>query len=365
MNYLQEGADSIVKIKCAVLGGTGIVGQRFVKILENHTLFDLCLITASDKNKDKQYGKTVHWLIEGDIPNYAKKMKINSFGLGLFKRRKIKVVFSSIPSNIAKKQEKILAENGFAVFSNSSAYRYKDGIPILIPEVNPDHIKLLDHKQKSDAGFIITNANCSTTGLAIALKPLLKFNICNVFVSTYQAISGAGYPGIPSIDINNNVIPFINSEEEKIELETKKILGDIKNKKIINKDITIFSSCARVPVREGHLESVVIEFQKEVDLSSIKKAFNSFTRIEDLPTSPEKPIILREEIDRPQPWKDAYAGHSNRTKGMSVTVGRLKKHGKWIRFWLVVHNTVRGAAGNSVLNAEYALNKGYLGGRFS
>lgn len=304
-------------------------------------------------------------MIEGDIPSNVKKLKIKSFDLEIFKKRGIKIVFSALPPDIAIKLERKLAENGFAVFSNSRAYRYEDDVPILIPEVNPDHVKLVDSKRKAGTGFIITNANCSTTGLAIALKPLLKFNIRNVFVSTYQALSGAGFPGIPSVDINSNVIPFINGEEEKIELETKKILGGFQNQKVINNGITIVSSCARVPVRDGHLESVVVEFEKEVDLSSIKRAFNTFPRVKDLPTSPEKPIVLREETDRPQPWRDAYAGQPNRARGMSVTVGRLKKHSRWLRFWLVVHNTIRGAAGNSVLNAEYALQKGYVGGDFS
>lgn len=279
----------------------------------------------------------------------------------MFQEKGVKVVFSALPPGIAKKQERILADNGFAVFSNSSAYRYKSDVPILIPEVNSDHIKLIDSQQKAGKGFIITNANCSTTGLAIALKPLLKFNIRNVFVSTYQALSGAGYPGVASLSINSNVIPYINGEEGKIELETKKILGEVQNHKIAENSIRIVSSCARVPVRDGHLESVVVKFEKEVDLFSIKKAFNNFPRVKKLPTSPGKPIILRDEIDRPQPWKDAYAGQLNRAKGMSVTIGRLKKQDRWIRFWLVVHNTIRGAAGNSILNAEYALINRYLG----
>ena len=323
------------------------------------------MITASEKNHNKLYGKAVHWLLEDDVPNYVKTLKIRSFNLDFFKENDIKVVFSALPPDVAKKQEKILADNGFAVFSNSRAHRYKEDVPILIPEVNPDHIKLVKYQQKTGAGFIITNANCSTTGLSIALKPILKFNICNVFVSTYQALSGAGYPGVASLEINSNVVPFINGEEEKIELETKKILGEFQGEKIGNNNISIISNCARVPVRVGHLESVVVEFKKEVNLSSIKRAFNNFISIKELPTSPKKPIILRDEIDRPQPWKDAYAGQPNRARGMSVTVGRLKKQGKCIRFWLVVHNTIRGAAGNSILNAEYALQKGYIRGDFS
>jgi aspartate-semialdehyde dehydrogenase len=338
------------------------VGQRFIQLLEDHPFFELTVIVASEQNKNKFYRNAVNWLIEEDIPSYVKNLKISSFDLKLLKKKGIKVVFSALPPDIAKKKEKILADNGFAVFSNSRAHRYNKEIPILIPEVNPDHIKLVDLQLRSNKGFIITNANCSTTGLALVLKPLLKFNIQNVFVSTYQALSGAGYPGVASLSINSNVVPYINGEEEKIEFETKKILGKYDFDRILRNGIKIVSSCARVPVRDGHLESVVIEFEEEVDLPSIKSAFNNFSWDNGLPTSPEKPIVLRDEADRPQPWKDAYAGHPNRAKGMSVTVGRLKKQGRWIRFWLVVHNTIRGAAGNSILNAEYALKNGYLNG---
>lgn len=278
----------------------------------------------------------------------------------MLQKKNIKVVFSALPPDIAKDQEKILADNGIAVFSNSRAYRYVDNVPILIPEVNSNHIKLLDYQKKFGKGFIITNANCSTTGLALALKPLLKFNIRNVFVSTYQALSGAGYPGVASLNINSNVVPYIDGEEEKIELEAKKILGELKINKIVESNIKIVSSCARVPVRDGHLESVVVEFDKEVNLILIKDAFRNFSWVNGLPSSPKKPIILNEEVDRPQPWKDAYAGYPNNARGMSVTIGRLKKQGRWVRFWLVVHNTIRGAAGNSILNAEYALKNGYL-----
>lgn len=315
---------------------------------------------ASEKNKGKIYGNAAKWLIEKDVPNYAKKLKIHSFDLDLFYRNNIKIVFSALPLDIAQEQEKKLVDNGFAVFSNSGAYRYNDDIPILIPEVNSQHIKLIKFQQKHGRGLIITNANCSTTGLAIALKPLLKFNIKNIFVSTYQALSGAGYPGVPSLDINSNVIPFIDGEEKKIEIETNKILGEFRNNKIKKANYNIVSSCARVPIRDGHLESVVVEFEKETDLSSIKKALIDFKGIAGLPTSPINPIILRNEIDRPQPWKDAYAGEPNNARGMSVTVGGLKKQNRWIRFWLVVHNTIRGAAGNSILNAEYALENGFL-----
>ena len=358
MKILEDG--NIKKIKCAVLGCTGIVGQRFIKLLENHPYFKLSQIIASDKNKDKIYECAVNWLIEGEIPYYAKKLKIKIFDIKLLKEDNIKVIFCALPSNIALKIEKILLENGFAVFSNSKANRYKKNVPILIPEVNSSHINLIKSQNSKNKGFIITNANCSTTGLAIALKPLEKFKIKNVFVSTYQALSGAGYPGIASLDINSNVIPFIEGEEEKIEIELKKILGKLNKNIISNKKLKIVTNCARVPVRDGHLESVVIEFEKDIDIKLIKNAFTRLSSIKNLPTSPKKPIIFIEKENRPQPLIDAYTGKPKRARGMSVTVGRLKKQGKWICFWLVVHNTIRGAAGNSILNAEYAFKKGFL-----
>ena len=318
------------KISTAVLGGTGIVGQRFIKILENHPFFDLSSIIASQKNEGKKYGNATHWQIEEEIPSYAKKIEIKTFNLEWFKKNDIRVVFSALPPDVASTQEKILAENGIAVFSNSRAYRYENDVPVLIPEVNSDHINLINPHIDKDKGFVITNANCSTTGLAIALKPLIKFNIQNVIVTTYQALSGAGYPGVPSLDITGNVVPFIAGEEEKIVLETQKILGKFQYDHIKNNEIPIMSSCARVPVRDGHLESVVVEFDQVVDVLKIKQAFNRFPSIKDLPTSPEKPIILREEDDRPQPLKDAYAGKPYKTRGMSITVGTLNNSNRWI-----------------------------------
>jgi len=352
----------MTKIRCAVLGSTGIVGQRFIKLLEDHPFFELTIITASEKNTGKKYGEAVRWHIDGEIPSYSKNLNIQKVDYDLFKKKNIKVVFSALPPEIAKNIEKTLAENGFAVFSNSRAHRYDKNVPILIPEINPNHIKLIENQLKTQKGFIITNANCTTSGLVIALKPLLEFNIKTVIVSTYQALSGAGYPGVSSLDINGNVIPFIEGEEEKIQIESEKILGTFQENKIIKQNITIISSCTRVPVKDGHLESVVVEFEKEVDISSIKKAFQNLQSIRNLPTSPEKVIILRKEKDRPQQIRDAYAGTPERAMGMSVSVGRLKKQQNRIRFFLVVHNTLRGAAGNSVLNAEYAYKKGYLKG---
>ena len=328
--------------------------------MENHPYFNTRFITASEERFGKLYGETVNWLIGGDIPSYAKKIKVESFDIKNFKKNNIKIVFSALPPDVALKIEKELAYKGYYVFSNSRAYRYNGNVPILIPEVNPEHINIIKNQLKTQKGFIITNANCSTTGLVLALRPLLKFGISKIIVSTYQALSGAGYPGVPSIEINGNVIPYIPDEEEKIKIETNKILGRFTDNKIISNNLPVFANCVRVPVRDGHLESVVIEFEKEIDINSIKKSFRNLSSIKDLPTSPIKPIILREEENRPQPILDVNAGQPERAKGMSITIGRIKKQEKQVRFFLLVHNTIRGAAGNSVLNAEYALKSNFL-----
>jgi len=350
----------ISKINCAILGCTGIVGQRFIKLLENHPNFKTTFIIASDSRVGKKYGETVHWLIGGNIPDDIRNLEINRYDLQNFIEKDIRIVFSAMPPDIAGSIEKELADNGIAVFSNSRDHRYDEDVPILIPEVNPDHIKIVKKQLKRRKGFIITNANCSTTGFVMALKPLLKYDIKNIYVSTYQALSGAGYPGVSSVDILGNVIPYIPNEEEKIVKETNKILGFYQDKKIRNNNLDIFSSCVRVPVKDGHLESVVIEFNKEFSIEEIKKCFNDFKSDSTLHTSPDDPIILCEDLYHPQPSLDVYSGKPERSKGMSVSIGRLKKQGKKLRFFLLVHNTIRGAAGNSILNAEYAIQQGYI-----
>jgi aspartate-semialdehyde dehydrogenase len=345
-------------LNCAVLGCTGIVGQRFIKLLEDHPYFDLKIIVASTKNKDKIYKDAVHWIIEDDIPEFAKDLKINLFDINKIKQKNIKVVFCALPPKIAKDIEKNCANNSTAVFTNSRAHRYDLDVPILIPEANAEHIKLVESQKTK--GFIITNANCTTTGLALALAPIRKYKIKKVFITSYQALSGAGYPGVSSLDINGNVVPFIDGEEEKIIIETKKILGKLADKKIKNIDYQIYPHCARVAVKEGHLESVFVELQKDFNLKKIKKDFENFNSLAGLPTSPKRPIIVKSQDNRPQPQLDRYAGSSEQSKGMSISIGRLKKQDNFLSFYLLVHNTIRGAAGNSVLNAEFAYKNGFL-----
>jgi aspartate-semialdehyde dehydrogenase len=237
--------------------------------------------------------------------------------------------------------------------------------PILIPEVNADHIRMIERQRtwKKSGGFIITNANCTTTGLVVALRPLQdRFGLSSVVMSSYQALSGAGYPGVASMDIAGNVIPYISKEDEKVEAETRKILGPLSGGRMRPAPFEVIASCSRVFVRYGHLETAVVGLKKPFDEASAKEALSGF-RWEysgRLPTAPRRPVIVREETDRPQPRLDVDAGEPERARGMAVTVGRLRKHGRRLRFYLLSHNTVRGAAGASVLNAEYAKKLGYI-----
>jgi len=351
------------KLKVAVLGATGVVGQQFIRMLESHPSFEVAALTASEKSAGKRYGERVGWVVSGNIPEFVAEMPIVEMDTYSLERKGIRVAFSALPAEIARKTERMCAEQGIAVFSNASAYRMKKDVPILMPEVNPEHLTLADIQKERSPGFIVTNSNCTTSGLALALKPLIPFNIAYVTVTTYQALSGAGLPGIPSLEALGNIIPFIESEEEKVETETKKMLGKLEGGGISDAEFEVNASCARVPVRDGHLESVVVEFENETEILDIEKAFMYFSGMPQqlkLPTAPRNPIIVRKEENRPQPQLDLMAGSPSRAAGMAVSVGRMRKKGKKISFFLLVHNTIRGAAGASILNAEFAREKKYF-----
>jgi aspartate-semialdehyde dehydrogenase len=351
------------KLKVAVLGATGVVGQQFIRMLESHPSFDVAALTASEKSAGKRYGERVRWVVSGDIPEFVADIPIVDIDASSLERRDIRVAFSALPTEIAQETESRYVEEGIAVFSNASAYRMKKNVPILIPEVNPEHLTLVDIQKERSPGFIVTNSNCTASGLALALKPLIPFNIAYVTITTYQALSGAGLPGIPSLEALGNIIPFIESEEEKVETETKKILGTMEEGGISNAGFEVNASCARVPVRDGHLESVVVEFENETEILDIEKAFIHFSGMPQqlkLPTAPQNPIIVRKEENRPQPQLDLMAGYPSRAAGMAVSVGRIRKKGNKISFFLLVHNTIRGAAGASILNAEFAYEKKYV-----
>ena len=351
------------KIKVGVLGCTGMVGQQFLRMLGNHPYFEIAELYASKNSAGKIYNEIATWTFSEKMPDEIKDMEVLEIDTKVLLQSKAKIFFSGIPASLALEVEDDLRKEGKYIFSNASSFRYKEDVPILIPEINPEHINLVNIQLKKYFGFIITNSNCTTSGLVFALKPLMKFNISKVFVSSYQAMSGAGRKGIYAMDISGNVIPFIKSEEEKMTKESKKILGKIIDEKVVPFEGDVLAHCARVPVKNGHLESVTIEFADDFHIDDIKSAFNSFSSLPQelkLPTAPEKPVILREEENRPQPSLDLMAGTPDRAQGMAVSIGRLRKEGKYLKLFLLVHNTIRGAAGTCILNAEFATKQGFI-----
>lgn len=338
-------------INVGVLGATGAVGQRFVEQLSNHPWFNLSTIAASERSAGKPYEKVVKWRLESPFPEKIGKLKVVATTPKAMKD--VDLVFSALPAEIAIDVEKEFADAGIAVFSNASSHRMLPDIPLVVPEVNPDHLGLIDvQKDAGRDGFIVTNPNCSTIMMVCALAPLRKFTFTDVRVATMQAISGAGFEGVAAMAIYDNVIPYIGKEEEKMESETMKIMGTLKGKKVVNAPFKVSASCHRVPVIDGHSMAVWVDIKEPVE--TLKKAFRDYKPpIKGLPTQPKESIhFFEEEPDRPQPRLDRMRGN-----GMTVSVGRLREG---IRFMAMGHNTIRGAAGASVLNAELVVKKKYL-----
>ncbi len=343
-----------MRYKVGVLGATGIVGQRFVQLLEDHPWFKVTNLAASERRVGKKYGEEVDWLVSQDVPDYAADIEMVPMEPKYFDAD---IVFSALPSDVARSVEPKFAEAGFVVASNASAYRMDDDVPLVIPEVNPDHLQLVEVQKRRRGwdGCIMTNPNCTTIILVLSLKPLLDLGLKAVRVASMQAISGAGYPGVPSLAIYDNVIPFIKGEEEKVETETLKLLGRFDGEKVVFADISVSASCHRVPVVDGHTEAVWVSFDGNVDVADVIKAFESLKPL-PLPSSPERVIIVRSEVDRPQPRLDRDAGG-----GMSVVVGRIRRSGeREIKYIVLGHNTIRGAAGASILNAELMAKEGLI-----
>ncbi|MDY6864923.1 MAG: aspartate-semialdehyde dehydrogenase [Halobacteriota archaeon] len=343
-------------IKAGVLGATGMVGQRFIELLNDHPWFELSTLAASERSAGEEYGNVAKWRLDTDIPEEIKGFEVV---LPDPKYVDADIVFSALPSDIAREIEPKFAEAGFIVASNASAYRMAEDVPLLIPEVNADHLEMVDRQKKNRGwdGFIATNPNCTTIMMAITLKPLVAFGIESVTVATMQAISGAGYSGVPSMAIVDNLLPFISGEEPKVETEPLKLLGKYDGTKVIEADFPISASCHRVAVIDGHTESIWVRMKDDPSVDEVKDVFSSFKGPIESPTAPDVPIIVREESDRPQPKVDRGKGN-----GMSVSVGRVRKsrlEGQ-IMYIAVGHNTIRGAAGASVLNAELMVDKGYL-----
>lgn len=334
------------KIPVGILGATGSVGQRFIEILSNHPWFEITALAASERSAGKTYGEAVNWLMASPIPEKISKMKVGACTPDL----PCEIVFSGLDSSVAGEIETAFAEKGYIVHSNARNHRMVENVPLLVPEINGDHLALL--KEQKQKGKIITNPNCSTIGLALALKPLLDaFGIEAVHVVTMQAISGAGYPGVASLDIMDNVIPLIKGEEEKMESEPLKILGAYRNGRIENNRFKISAHCNRVAVNDGHTECVSIKFKKKPSKEEIIQAWTQFKaapQILNLPTAPLNPIYYFYEQNFPQPKL-----HRMLDKGMAVSIGRLRECPIFdYKFAILSHNTIRGAAGGAILNAE-------------
>lgn len=347
------------RIPTTILGATGTVGQRLISLLAEHPWFEITGLGASERSSGRTYEEAVSWKLPGKIPETVSRMRVQSCDPSLFEPG---LVFSGLDSAVAGEAEETFAGVGFAVVSNSRNHRMVEDVPLLIPEVNPDHLRLIDvqRARRSGGGFIVTNPNCSTVGLAMVLKPLDEvFGVRRAGVTTMQAISGAGYPGISAMDMLDNVVPYIDGEEEKMESETLKLLGEIDGDVVRPSPMLIGASCNRVMVRDGHLGVLNIDFRNVPGTDEVRQVLERFIgepqRL-NLPSAPQYPIVVRSEKDRPQPVLDRDEG-----EGMSVVVGRIRGSKIFdITMNFLVHNTIRGAAGAAILNAEMLYRKGYL-----
>lgn len=341
-------------LKVAVLGATGMVGQRFMALLDGHPHFRVTELVASERSAGRTYGESAHWIIPDAIPQWAadKVVRLPTDDLDA------DLCFSAIPAKTAGPIESDLAKRGFKVFTNARDHRWDADVPLLVPEINPDHLALV--KRQGTDGYIVTNGNCSTIVMAMTLKPLADaFGIRRVNVTTFQAVSGAGYPGVPSLDILGNVVPYIGGEEEKLEREPLKMLGTLGSAGVTNADFTVSATCVRVPVEESHSEDVRVELKRQAspeEVASVMREWRAAPQRLKLPSAPESPLVVTSEANRPQPKRDWKTG-----RGMTVTVGRIRRDPHMtVKYFLTGSNTVRGAAGSNVLGAELAMAEGYL-----
>jgi aspartate-semialdehyde dehydrogenase len=347
------------KRKVAILGATGAVGQRYIQLLQGHPWFKIEVLAASERSAGKKYKDACNWVMESNLPKEITEMTVADATVeAVEKAGDVDLVFSSLPGDLAGPVEEAFGAV-YPVFSKASAHRMENDVPLLIPEVNAEHAALIPIQRRNRGwkGFITTDPNCSTIQMAITLKPLMEFGLSQVVVTTMQALSGAGYPGVPSLDIIDNVVPFISKEEEKMESEALKILGAFNGKTVQNADFAISASCNRVHVKDGHLESVFVKLEDTPSPEQVEEAFARFRgepqRLK-LPSAPANPIVVRKEPNRPQPRFDRDEG-----KGMSVVVGRIRKDPiLTLKYMCLGHNTIRGGAGAGILSAELMVAKG-------
>jgi len=346
------------RLPVAILGATGAVGQRFVQLLSDHPWFEIAALAASERSAGRRYADACNWVIASDPPPSVGEMIVSPLKPNLPAR----IVFSALPSAVAREVEPRFAQAGYGVCSNASAFRYEPDVPLVIPEVNADHTALIKRQraERGWPGFIVTSPNCTATGIVMPLKPLDDaFGLRKVFVATMQAISGAGYPGVASLDILGNVVPYIGGEEEKIEREMRLLLGRVVDDRRVEAPVIVSAQANRVPVLDGHTVCLSLGFEKQPTVKEAIVALANFRGpdvVRELPSAPEHPILVRLEPDRPQPRRDRDA-----EGGMAVTVGRVREcpllH---LRLVSVSHNTLRGAASGSILNAELLMTEGYI-----
>jgi aspartate-semialdehyde dehydrogenase len=344
------------KIPVAVLGATGAVGQRFIQLLADHPTFELVALTASDRSEGKRYRDAAHWIVEGEIPSSMRDVVLTATDPAAVAAAAPKFVFSALPNESAQIAEPAFARAGAVVFSNASFHRMHTDVPLVIPEINAGHMRMVKQQREHRgwSGAIICNTNCTVTGPAMTLRPLYDaFGVKRVFCVSMQAASGAGYPGVPSLDLIDNVVPFIKGEEEKLEAEARKLLGVYDGVGIVAPEFALSAHCNRVPVLDGHMVTMSVETERAVTPEAAAAAMSAFVNadVAGLPTAPHAPIIVVDEPNRPQPRRDRMTG-----KGMSIVVGRVRPEplfgANGVKFITLSHNTLRGAAGGSVLNAE-------------
>ncbi len=345
-------------LRAAVLGASGMVGQRFCEMLSDHPYFDLPALYGSEKGGERTVSDVLT-IPDSRISEELLSARIMPFDLEAVASEKYDAVFSALPTDVAAASEVELMRRGCRLFTNASPNRMRSDVPLVVPEVNHEHLSMVEGKN----GFIVANGNCSSIGLAMGLKPIAALGLRSVVVTTMQALSGAGYPGVPSLDSSANIVPFIDSEEEKMSQEIPKMLGSLEDGSVRRSSVEVSATCTRVPVRDGHMESVTVRVGRETDAAQIAGLFNSFTSLPQrlsLPSAPARPVICRHEKNRPQPLLDVNAGSPERARGMAATVGRIRVEGERVRFIILTHNTIRGAAGGSVLNAEILHSKGVI-----
>lgn len=346
------------KLDVAILGATGAVGQRFIQLLENHPWFQVAEVIGSERSAGKAYGEAVNWVLDGQPPPHIAEQTVKP----LYADLTSPLVFSALPKEAAKEIEIPLAERGHIVCTNASAHRMVEDVPLLLPEVNPEHIQLIDVQRKNrgwQRGALVANSNCTTMPVVMALKPLMAYGVKQIHMVSMQAISGAGYPGVASLDILDNVVPYVSGDEQKMQTETLRMLGQKVDDRILWLDAKTSAACNRVPITDGHLVAISVTLSTKPSHESIIETWSTFKgneRVSGLPSAPEFPLQYMPQIDRPQIRRDRNAGH-----GMTTSIGRLRDCDLLgYKFVALSHNTIRGAAGCSILNAEYLATEGYI-----